>query len=120
MKNSIANTALVIAIALTGAGASAQGVDGIQQPLQLIEDVCVRASLAVNEAQAGVDMDQRIRALRQDEESIRTEMLQRLEATEIERGLRVTAQGDAWDANREASACLERNRHVALAYVTAE
>lgn len=105
--------------AFCGSVALAQTVDGTRKPLQLIEDVCVRASLSVNEARRGVDLTERLATLKAEDPSVHAEILKRLEATEIERGMRQPA-GDPWDANREAAACLERNRHVALAYLTAE
>lgn len=120
MNYRVMKSTLILILAAASTPAWAQAVDGIQQPLQLIEDVCVRASLAVNEARRGVDVTQRVLTLRKNDPSIRTEMLKRLEAAEIERGLKIAAQGGPWDANREAAACLDRNRHVALAYVTAE
>lgn len=117
MKRTTSIAALSIFLA---APCFAQGNEGVRGPLQLIEGVCVQAALTVNEARQGEDVSRLLVALRTEDPSIRVEMLNRLQADEIERGLRAVVGGQPWDANREAALCLERNRHVALAYLTAD
>lgn len=112
--------ATIILSAVAASLAIAQPGERRPGPVELIESACVRSALTVGEALRGVDVSGRVQELRNEQRSIQVEILNRLEAGEIERGLSRVANGARWDANREAVDCLERNRHVAIEYLAAE
>ncbi|MBT9136919.1 MAG: hypothetical protein DDT34_02005 [Firmicutes bacterium] len=98
----------ILVAALAAFTAAARAETPITDPVHLIENLCVRSAHAVNDAREGADIAGRLAALRIENESIRTEILNRLEATEIERNLRLAGGDRPWDVNREAAAKEER------------